>query len=382
MTPPPSAGLYLHVPFCLRKCAYCDFFSTAETNPWLANWHQLLCRHLALPTPRETRLTSLFFGGGTPSLLSVAQVDAVLKAVRQQFTLAPEVEISLEANPGTLDQAKLAGYRALGVNRLSLGVQSFNDEMLGFLGRIHSAEQARHAFDWARAAGFDNISLDLMFAVPGQKLADLHQDIAQLLVLNPEHVGIYGLSIEPGTPLQSLRAQDLIDEIAEETYVGFYHQIHTALGNAGYEHYEISNFARAGYRCRHNLGYWQRKTCLAAGAGAHGFDAAGNGLRYEIPADLDNYRRELEAGRDPAMLLEKFTPAQAMSETLYLGLRTADGIDSQEFRHQFGQRPEQVFARAFEHIAPWVESTTAGRHRLNLDGWLIYDQLIQHFLTR
>lgn len=375
------AGLYFHVPFCTSKCHYCDFFSLADQPAFLQRWHQLLIQNLRLIARRHhPQLDSIFFGGGTPSLLSPTQVSEVLHSCRELFGLSSQGEISLEANPGTLTAQKLQDYRAAGVNRLSLGVQSFSDRALRQLGRIHSAEQALWAFRQARQSGFTNISLDLIFALPGQRLVDLHQDIAQLLMLAPEHVGIYGLSIEPGTHLHSQHTQGLIDETDEEDYVSFYRQIHESLGAAGYEHYEISNFARPGYRCRHNQGYWQRKTCLAAGAGAHGFDAAGNGLRYEIPADLDNYQRKLEAGCDPAMLLEKFTPAQAMSEVFYLGLRTADGIGTQHFFNQFGRWPEQIFARAFARIAPWVEST-GGRHRLNLDGWLIYDQLIQHFLA-
>jgi oxygen-independent coproporphyrinogen-3 oxidase len=375
------AGLYVHVPFCVSKCHYCDFFSCADATPLLSSWHLWIERHLRLIARRPSpQLDSIFFGGGTPSLLSPTQITHILDLCRRRFVLAPGAEISLEANPGTLEARHLDAYLAAGINRLSIGVQSFNDNALRQLGRIHSGHEARQAVHLARQAGFKNISLDLIFALPGQKLNDMQQDIAQLLMLTPEHVGIYGLSIETGTRLHELQAQQRLDEIDEEDYVCFYRQIHDKLSAAGYEHYEISNFARPGYRCRHNQGYWQRQTCLAAGAGAHGFDAAGNGLRYEVPADLENYQRQLEAGRDPAVILETFTPAQAMSETLYLGLRTADGIDNQQFSRQFGQHPEQVFARAFTQIAPWLE-TKDGTQRLSLDGWLIYDQLIQHFLA-
>lgn len=375
------AGLYVHVPFCVSKCHYCDFFSRTGATPLLTSWHRWIERHLRLIAQRPCpQLDTIFFGGGTPSLLSPAQITHILTLCRQLFFLPSGIEVSLEANPGTVDARRLDAYLAAGINRLSMGVQSFNDTALKQLGRIHSGHEAHRAILLARQAGFNNISLDLIFALPGQKLFDLQQDIAQLLVLAPEHVGIYGLSIEPGTRFHELRTQRLIDETDEEDYVCFYRQIHDRLRSAGYEHYEISNFARPGYRCRHNLGYWQRQTCLAAGAGAHGFDAAGNGLRYEVPADLKNYQRQLETGHDPAVLLETFTPAQAMSEVLYLGLRTADGINSQHFANQFGQRPEQVFARAFAQIAPWLESKD-GAQRLNLDGWLIYDQLIQHFLA-
>lgn len=375
------AGLYLHIPFCVSKCHYCDFFSCADNSPLLASWHLLIERHLRLiarqPCPQ---IDTIFFGGGTPSLLTPAQLTHILDLCRQLFLLSAEIEISLEANPGTLDARRLEAYLAAGINRLSLGVQSFNDTALQQLGRIHSGQQAHQAVRLARQAGFKNISLDLIFALPGQTAFDLQQDLDQLLILAPEHVGIYGLSIEPGTRLHELHAQHQIKDVDEEDYIRFYRQIHDTLRGADFEHYEISNFARPGYRCRHNLGYWQRKTCLAAGAGAHGFDAADNGRRYAIPADLENYQRQLSANRDPAVVLETFTPAQAMSETLYLGLRTVDGIDRQQFFNQFGQPLEQVFARALKRIAPWVESTSNAQ-KLNLDGWLIYDQLIQHFLA-
>jgi oxygen-independent coproporphyrinogen-3 oxidase len=374
------AGIYLHIPFCEQKCRYCDFFSAPPAGNQLECWHLLLQRNLQLIAARQTpEIETIFFGGGTPSLLNPQQIKSILNCCRELFPLSRDAEISLEANPGTLSASSLAGYLDAGINRLSLGIQTFDDQALRLLGRTHSAAQARQAFDMARDIGFGNISVDLIFALPGQKTSDLEQEIEHLLELSPDHVGIYGLSVESGTPLQRLVDSGQISETDEETYAASYLMLHRHLGAANYEHYEISNFARPGYRCRHNQTYWQRKTCLAAGAGAHAFDAEAYGIRTAIPTDLTKYQQQLDTGQNPATLLEEFDRQQAMAETLYLALRTSDGIDSTAFERKFAISLKDAFPEAFNSLKPHLQLKN-NHYSFKPESWLLFDHLISHFL--
>lgn len=267
-------SLYLHIPFCSNKCPYCDFFSHVGTQQQLEDYVELLMlnvgivsRDMQVGVPLET----IFFGGGTPSLLSVKQLEKILNGINKYFGIDDVAEITLEANPGTLTLNQLKGYRGAGINRLSLGVQSLKDENLQLLGRIHTVKQARESIQNARTAGFDNLSLDLMFALPNQNLISLDQEISTLLNFEPEHISVYGLSFEEGTEFSSRQQSGEIVSCDEGLYADQYQLLHHQLKAAGYGHYEISNFARSNRVCRHNQAYWQRKDCLGIGIGAHGF---------------------------------------------------------------------------------------------------------------
>lgn len=374
------SGLYLHIPFCRKKCHYCDFFSAPPEGNQLANWHLLLQRNLQLIAKKHPpRIETIFFGGGTPSLLSPAQIDKILNCCRNLLPLSPDLEISLEANPGTLNAESLDGYLAAGINRLSLGIQSFDDKSLQRLGRRHNARDAIQSLETARSAGFTNISVDLIFALPGQTIGAIEEEVAQLITLAPDHIGIYGLTIEAGTTMEQLVNSGELLETDEDLYAESYLLLDRQLTAAGFEHYEISNFAQPGFRCKHNLAYWQRKTCLAAGAGAHGFDANGYGRRYAIPADLSHYSEQLDICQDPARSLEKFNRQQAMAETLYLALRTSYGVDGNTFTQNFGISPEDAFPDAFKSLATQLKRKN-GRWFFTPEDWLLYDHLISHFL--
>jgi len=377
------SSLYLHIPYCLRKCGYCDFFSTAaQGSVPLAEYIELLLLELGRLKqrfPEAPPLNTIFFGGGTPSLLSAEQVARLLQQVGEGFEVAADCEISLEANPGTLTAKKLEGYRRGGVNRLSLGVQTLDDAQLQQLGRMHSADDARQAVELARAAGFSNLNLDLMFALPLQTLETLSSDVKGLLALEPEHLSLYGLSFEPGTSLHSRICAGDLQAPEEDFYADCYLLIDRLLTAAGFEHYEISNFARPGNRCRHNQSYWQRQDCLALGCGAHGFNAAGWGERWQVPPDLERYRKLLRSGEEVAEQVETFSRRQAMAETLYLALRTRDGLSRGHFRTVFGAVPEDEFSAAFSRCGPFLQCRN-DHWRFNLQGWLLYDHLISHFL--
>lgn len=373
-------GLYLHIPFCRRKCPYCDFFSVEGDDVRLAGYPALLQRHLAWAAAHgwQGPFDTVYFGGGTPSLLTAEAVGALLETATSAFGLTDDVEITLEANPGTVTPARLAGYRAAGVNRLSLGLQSLDPVQLGVLGRLHDAAQGVQAVEWARGAGFNNLSLDLIFALPDQTLPALEQQLDRYLALAPEHLSCYGLTAEPDTPFHhrvltgNLRLPD------GDFYAEAFLLLHERLTAAGYDHYEIANYARPGQACRHNLGYWARREYLGVGAGAHSFRAAGWGARWGVPADLDGYAEALVSHREPAEGLETFERGGAMSEVLYLGLRTREGVDDAAFCRQFGRGVAEAYPQAVESLRPWLHSE-AGRWRLTVDGWLLYDRLIQEF---
>ncbi|PLY06897.1 MAG: coproporphyrinogen III oxidase [Desulfuromonas sp.] len=376
------ASLYLHIPFCSNKCPYCDFYSQVATAGEIDRYAELLCRdisQLKRCRPLTPPLETIYFGGGTPSLLSPPQIEAILASCATAFGLAPGCEITLEANPGTLADGQLEACRAAGINRLSLGIQSLDEKNLRQLGRIHNVGQARESVNAARRTGFSNLSLDLMFALPEQSLSDLDRELVQLLELDPEHISIYGLSFEDGTEFAARLARGELMACDESLYAEQYRLINERLRAAGFEHYEISNFARPGRRCRHNQTYWQRNSCLAAGAGAHGFDASSWGERWHIPPDLKRYAERIEAGANPAEFLESFTHHSAMAEYLYLSLRTADGLDLERFAERFGCRAEQVFATAREKATPYLQ-INAEHWFFTPEGWLLYDHLISHFL--
>ncbi|MBE0504377.1 MAG: radical SAM family heme chaperone HemW [Desulfuromonadales bacterium] len=374
-------GLYLHTPFCRSKCPYCDFFSIVpQGKQEVENYPALLRQELRQSAKAwDGPLTSIFFGGGTPSLLPIQGIEVILDSARASFGFADEIEISLEANPGTVSPRYLDQLRRAGVNRLSLGIQSLTDEGLGKLGRVHSRQDSLAAITAARNAGFDNLSLDLIYSRPDQDLDTLRGELAQLLELQPRHLSCYGLTIEEGTPFAQMEASGMLTLPDEEDAAAAYRCVHEELTKAGFAHYEISNFARPGYECRHNLGYWRRQPYLGVGAGAHSLSCNGWGERLSVPADLELYRQHLAAGEATAASLEICDQQLAMAETLYLGLRTAEGVSDAAFSRRFGRSVAEVFPTAIARCGERLKHEH-GRWSFGLDGWLLYDHLIANFL--
>lgn len=376
------AGLYLHIPFCRQKCPYCDFYSEAAVDQAaLQDYPELLKRHLAWAAEHGWRgpLETVYFGGGTPSLLKPAAVASILGAITQNFSLAKDAEITLEANPGTVSKESLTGYREAGVNRLSLGLQSCNERHLQQLGRLHNCRQGQDAVRWSREAGFENISLDLMFALPGQTFAELTADLDHYLQIAPEHLSCYGLTAEPQTPLQKRIAAGDLALPDEDFYADAYLLIHEQLTAAGYVHYEIANYARAGATCRHNLACWQRRPYLGIGAGAHSFYADEWGSRWQVPADLAAYRQALDESREPLHCLEHFDRQSALRETVYLALRTRWGISDTLLQQRFGCTLQDAFPDALAHSSRWLRHHQ-GHWSMTPAGWLLFDSLILPFL--
>jgi oxygen-independent coproporphyrinogen-3 oxidase len=320
----PALGFYLHVPFCVARCHYCSFNTAPLDRGALRRYLAALPREIDLlgsaPWAPGLRLDSLFFGGGTPSLLAPDELSAVLDRVRARFAVAPEAEITLECNPESVSAGTLAAYRRAGVTRISLGVQSLDDALLERLGRLHSARAARHAFDAAREAGFADVSVDLMYGLPGLDVEGWQRTVEDILDWAPEHLSAYGLTLDEGSRWGACGVTGLPEE---DAVVAQYWALAREAAARGYEHYEISNYARTGHRSRHNLVYWRAAEYLAAGPGGCGF--VGD-VRYTNAKPVGRYCAAIEDGRLPIESFERLTPHQRLAERLVLGLRTSDGI--------------------------------------------------------
>jgi len=321
-------GLYIHIPFCQSKCAYCDFFSITDLS-LVSDWLAALEKEARSYQPRFGAFDTLYLGGGTPSLLAAPQITALMDCLRRYFSFFPDTEVTLEANPDDLTSEKLMLYKDLGVNRLSVGVQSFNDRELAFLGRRHTARQTVEALGAARAAGFANLSLDLIYGLPGQTLEGWRKTLEQALSFNPEHLSCYQLTYEPDTPLGRRKARGEVAPATEEEERAFFLFTSRFLEEGGYRHYEISNFARQGEAgsepcySRHNRKYWRHIPYLGLGPGAHSYQ---NGARWWNVSSVKQYGQDLEQGRTPVAASETLSEEQLLLEVLYLGLRTRDGV--------------------------------------------------------
>lgn len=347
------SGLYLHIPFCVQKCAYCDFYSlplacrvAGAAEAMVARFFHALEKELATLPPGFAPAT-VFMGGGTPTVLSVAQLGELLAMLRQHVRLEAVCEWTVEANPGTLTPEKTAVLRAAGVNRVSLGVQTLRDDALRRWGRIHSAAEAHASFELLRAAGFDNLGVDLMYALPGETTAQVLQDVCGMLAWHPEHMSCYALSFEPGTPLAEQAQRGQVTEVPDEEQAEQYHAVRQAMLAAGFQHYEISNFARPGRACRHNLNYWRGGDYVGCGPAAHGHLA---GRRSANVENLDEYCRRIEAGGSACDFEERLLPEAKARETLVVGLRLLDGVDLAEFQQQTGFDARVLVGAALERL--------------------------------
>ena len=319
-------GLYVHSPFCPRRCPYCGFAVVTGQDHMQARYIEAVCVELEMigSIGSFTAFDSVFFGGGTPSRVEPTLLGLVLETAQRIFGLAPGAEITVEANPGSTDAAAYEALHALGFNRISIGAQSFVDDSLERLGRIHTADDVRRAFASARDAGFDNINLDLIFSVPGIDGDSWHRSLEAVIALQPEHISTYSLTIEPETPFAGKVSAGQLrvrpeDESAEE-----YQRAMQLLTAAGYEHYEVSNFCLPGRRCHHNWACWTGGEYLGAGVSAHSFR---DGCRSWNERDISAYMESVEAGRLPRAGDERLTWSGALQERLWLGLRTAEGVE-------------------------------------------------------
>ncbi len=387
-----TVGVYLHVPFCRRVCPYCDFAVVAARCLEASEEERYLTALLAelerrAPIFAGRRLVSLYFGGGTPSLLQAESLARLREAVGALFPPAPGgVEITLEVNPSTLERERLPAFRSeAGVNRLSLGVQSFDDSLLKALGRAHRAEESHRTWAAARRAGFENLSLDLIFAALHQTPAMLAQDLDEISALAPEHVSTYELTLEPQTPFGRAAERGRIRRYPADRAADLLDTIQSRLTADGFEQYELTNFARPGFESVHNSRYWTRSPVLALGTGAHSSDppseARPYGARPANPRLLAAYLARVEAGEPVAEAVDVPDAAQARAEAVFLALRRRVGLSAEAFAAEFGAAPRHYFASAIELLASrglLIESPE-GDMRLTQRGRLLADTVFEYF---
>jgi len=365
-------GIYVHVPFCLHKCSYCDFYSIADLSLKPA-YLEALSSEIAAADPGPRAFDTLYIGGGTPSLLAPAEVEAIVEGLFSKFRFAQPVEVTLEANPGTVDLEKLLGFRAAGVNRLNLGVQSFQEKNLEALGRIHSAGQAQAALAYARRAGFETIGLDLIYGLPGQTRRGWTADLESALSHAPDHIACYMLTVEPGTPLDEERRRGRFRPAPEGAAADLFRMTSEFLAARGFRHYEVSNFARRGADgadriSRHNCKYWTHAAYLGFGPAAHSFLPP---TRFWNRRDVKGYVEALQRGGRAVAGEETLTAGQEAMEAVMLGLRTAAGVDLADFRSRFGVDFLQVHgAAAAELESQGLIRLEAGRCAPTLRGML------------
>ncbi len=326
-------GLYVHVPFCAAICHYCNFNRGLFDGPLKARYVEALVAEIRAASEPQTPADTIFFGGGTPSLLDPHEVARVVAACRASFAVTADAEVTLEANPESVDAARLAGFREAGVNRLSYGVQSFHDDELARLGRLHSADTARRALADARDAGFDNVSLDLMMWLPGQSVGQWLSSVDTLITCAPDHASLYLLEIYPNAPLRDEMARGGWSVAPDDDAATMYLEALARLDAAGYEQYEISNVARPGRRSRHNLKYWQDGGWIGLGCGAHSTRGAS---RWRNVAGTGEYVACLERGESVRRDLEVRTPEQRAEEAIFMGLRLSDGLDLAAIGEAYG----------------------------------------------
>lgn len=405
----PRYSLYIHIPFCRRRCSYCDFNTYAGLESLIPPYVSALCHEAGWVEPAagyKLPIHTIFLGGGTPSLLPLPELERFFQAVWGAFTVQKTAEISLEANPGTLDLASLRGLRVLGVNRLSLGMQSSHADELALLGRIHTYEEVVQAVEWARAVGFDNLNLDVIFGLPGQPLERWEATLKQAVALGPEHLSLYSLTLEEGTPLLGWVQAGQLPEPDPDLAADMYDLAIEMLERAGYEQYEISNWAKPGYECRHNLQYWRNLPYIGLGAGAHGY---AEGLRIanvltpgEYIARLDGPYTQTYSHYEYKKAGEKILPGRfpvspasaqvtpidqptEIGETMMMGLRlTREGVSQTRFQERFGRGLGQTFEKQIQRLIGLGLLEWAGEQgdvlRLTRRGRLLGNQVFVEFI--
>ncbi|SHN85953.1 radical SAM family heme chaperone HemW [Desulfitobacterium chlororespirans] len=373
-------SLYVHVPFCVKKCDYCAFYSEPWQRAKAEAYLVSLNREVGLRQQEiSEELETLFIGGGTPTALPEAELDALLSIIHGKLRFKDGAEKTIEANPGTLTAEKLQILRQQGINRISLGVQSLNDDLLRQIGRIHRTEEVRDGMRLIREAGFKNLNLDLMFGLPGQTQADWRDTLEEALRLRPEHLSVYGLMVEGGTPL-ALNSESLTNLPDDDSQAEMYHLAREILGKAGYRHYEVSNYALPGYECQHNLGYWHRKDYLGIGPSAV---SCLNNRRYQNVEDILLYAKMLSQGELPvdSQKNEFLSKHEQIAELLILGLRLKDGVNLSQFQKEVGAELFELYPAVLErYLKAGVLKIEEGSLLLQPEYWFVANGVLQEFV--
>lgn len=373
------AGIYVHVPYCKRKCVYCDFYSTPAMGDVEAYIDCVVreCAARRKAVLGTERVNTLYVGGGTPSLLSPGQMHRLLDGLRRCTDLSGVEELTVEVNPDDVTDELMSYFASEGVNRVSMGVQSFVDSELEFMGRRHNAAEALEALAAMRRAGIRNVSIDLIYGVPGQTMQSWQHSVEQAIATGAQHISAYSLSYEPGTRLWVMRRQGRVSETDDEVCVAMYCHLASALKAAGYEHYEISNFAKPGFRSRHNSAYWNFTPYLGLGAAAHSYD--GTSRSYN-PSSIKQYLAAVSE-RDTAAVAEQLQQWERYDEEVMLRLRTADGLDASRLERKFGAEAARQFRKkAQRHIAQGLLQCHDGTYSLTESGVMMADAVIRDLM--
>lgn len=379
--------LYIHIPFCVKKCFYCDFLSMPVDESIRRHYVCKLIEEIEYKSEKykEYEVSSLFFGGGTPSILSETQIAEIMKALQKNFSIKSDAEITIECNPGTLTRQKLSVYKQCGINRISIGLQSGNNQELNMLGRIHTYEEFLQNYDLVRKIGFDNVNVDLMSALPGQTVSDWEDTLIKVLKLRPEHISAYSLIIEEGTPFYEIYEKDELRRQegerpeylpSEETERAMYEVTRSILAQKGYERYEISNYAKKGMECKHNIGYWTRKNYLGLGLGSASLV---ENVRFSNSSDLKEYLN----GKFEPQEKEVLTRKEQMEEFAFLGLRMMQGISRRRFEEAFGVAIEAVYGEVIHKMTELgLLRQQAGHIMLTEDGISVSNYVMSEFLLK
>jgi len=373
------AGIYIHIPFCEKKCEYCDFYSITQLNQINQFIDALLIEiDLRSQDYSDKSFHTVFLGGGTPSILTEAQIEKICSSLRAQFLIAADAEVTFEANPGTISFEKLEYFKALGFNRLSMGVQSFNEKELQFLGRIHTVKQVYESFENARKAGFNNVNIDLMTAFPGLAHHSFRKSLNECVNLDSEHISCYTLIFEPGTPFYEKMDSGQLIRLSEELEYEYYILAQKILQENGYKQYEVSNFAKGDkYICRHNCIYWRHHPYLGLGPSAHSFD---KNQRMGNVKSLEVYINKLLKGELPLEMDEILSEEQLMLEYILLNLRLKNGFELSDFRQRFGIAFEKKYVDKIKFLSDNKLLHVNDRNvRLSEKGWMIADSIAANF---
>ena len=368
-----KAGIYLHIPFCKTKCIYCDFYSVTKREDSIDRFIDCLLTEIKLNKTKLSDYTfdTIFFGGGTPSVLSANQIEKILTTLNKCYNLDKKIEITLECNPGEIDYDKLKNFKKLGINRLSIGFQSFNENLLKFLGRLHNVEQSISTFNAARKAGFDNINIDLIYDIPKQKIKDWKNDLFLGTSLEPEHISAYSLTVEQNTVLNSMVKNKIISMPSEKIDKKMFLNTIEYLENKNYIHYEISNFSKHKKNCKHNLHYWRLEPYLAFGPGAHGFDGY---KRWWNKKSLNHYLTQLEENKLPIESEEILSKKDSFNETIMNGLRLMEGAKINKLNEYLDDNIEN-YIKPYTKKWPYIDNDGINLS-LNKKGLLFTDEII------
>ena len=376
-----NTGLYIHIPFCVKKCNYCDFYSLGcNKSENIERYVNALCKHIENESPlyRDRVFDTVFIGGGTPSVLSVDSTKALLTCLKSYLNIAPDAEISVEVNPGTVTRELAKAYKENGINRVSIGLQSVNNNELKILGRIHTLDEFKVSYGILRDAGIDNINIDIMYALPDQKSEDFMKTLDQVAEFNPEHISAYCLKIEENTHFFKIKDSLVLPD--EDEQYKMYLTMCERLYQLGYEQYEISNFSKKGFRCVHNLKYWLSKEYVAFGPSAHSYV---DGVRYSYKDDINEYIESIENGDMPTKMLEatyELTNEEKMDEYVMLRLRLSDGVDTKEFESRFGASFEKRYKKLEMYVKNGYVIEKNGNYAFTPKGFFVSNYILSDIL--